>query len=51
MSWVSVKLNSRHHDTKNAVAKSNITGQANQQQMNAGRRQLALPEPTPHPTD
>ena len=34
-----------------AVAKSNITGQANQQQMNAGRRQLALPGPTAYPTD
>jgi hypothetical protein len=34
-----------------AVGKSNITGQANQQQMNAGRRQLSLPGPTAYPTD
>ena len=34
-----------------AVGKSNITGQASQQQMNAGHRQLAPPGTTPHPTE
>ena len=34
-----------------AVGKSNITGQASQQQMNAGHRQLAPFGTTPHPTD